>query len=211
MTEEELVAVVAAISMYFVGKEFEIKSITRMDLLSERYKKNKLKDFNRTKWQKHNPSVSWIPYRKKKVEVMEVIYYEKKFKVTINNKTYEVEVEDIGTELSISEDARTEISRRVEDDTNIKSLEKRKKKEAKKKKRKRSFFSKEVNQLSEEMASTSGSEKEVKAPLPGIIIDVFVSEGQKINVGDTLVVIEAMKMENEIPSEYSGTVEKNFC
>jgi biotin carboxyl carrier protein len=60
------------------------------------------------------------------------------------------------------------------------------------------------------MASTSGSEKEVKAPLPGIIIDVFVSEGQKINVGDTLVVIEAMKMENEIPSEYSGTVEKIF-
>jgi len=133
----------------------------------------------------------------------------KKFKVTINNKTYEVEVEDIGTELSISEDARTEISRRVEDDTNIKSLEKRKKKEAKKRKEKE-VFSKEVNQLSEEMASTSGSEKEVKAPLPGIIIDVFVSEGQKINVGDTLVVIEAMKMENEIPSEYSGTVEKIF-
>jgi biotin carboxyl carrier protein len=133
----------------------------------------------------------------------------KKFKVTINNKTYVVEVEDIGTELSISEDARTEISRRVEDDTNIKSLEKRKKKEAKKRKEKE-VFSKEVNQLSEEMASTSGSEKEVKAPLPGIIIDVFVSEGQKINVGDTLVVIEAMKMENEIPSEYSGTVEKIF-
>ena len=66
LTEEELVAVVAAISMYFVGKEFEIKSITRMDLLSERYKKNKLKDFNRTKWQKHNPSVSWYPYRKKR-------------------------------------------------------------------------------------------------------------------------------------------------
>jgi len=133
----------------------------------------------------------------------------KKFKVTINNKTYEVEVEDIGTELSITEDARTEISRRVEDDTNIKSLEKRKKKEAKKRKEKE-VFSKEVNQLSEEMESTSGSEKEVKAPLPGIIIDVFVSEGQKINVGDTLVVIEAMKMENEIPSEYSGTVEKIF-
>ena len=66
LTEEELVAIVAAVSMYFLGKEFEIKSITRMDLLSERYKKNKLKDFNRTKWQKHNPSVSWIPYRKKR-------------------------------------------------------------------------------------------------------------------------------------------------
>jgi len=66
LTEEELVAVVAAISMYFVGKEFEIKSITRMDTLSEKYKKNKLKDYNKTKWKKHNPSVSWIPYRKKR-------------------------------------------------------------------------------------------------------------------------------------------------
>jgi biotin carboxyl carrier protein len=134
----------------------------------------------------------------------------KKFKVTINNKTYEVEVEDIGNDFSTIENTdRLNTSRRIEDTPNIKSLEKKKKKEAKKRKEKE-VFSKEVNQLSEEMASTSGSEKEVKAPLPGIIIDVFVSEGQKINVGDTLVVIEAMKMENEIPSEYSGTVEKIF-
>ncbi len=170
MTEEELVAVVAAISMYFVGKEFEIKSITRMDLLSERYKKNKLKDFNRTKWQKHNPSVSWIPYRKKKVEVMEVIYYEKKFKVTINNKTYEVEVEDIGTELSISEDARTEISRRVEDDTNIKSLEKRKKKEAKKKKRKRSFFRKKLINYQRKWHRLQAQRKKLRLLFLGLLL-----------------------------------------
>jgi biotin carboxyl carrier protein len=134
----------------------------------------------------------------------------KKFKVTINNKTYEVEVEDIGNDFSTIENTdRLNTSRRIEDTPNIKSLEKKKKKEAKKRKEK-DDSEKEVAQLSAETENSSGSEKEVKAPLPGIIIDVFVSEGQKINVGDTLVVIEAMKMENEIPSEYSGTVEKIF-
>ena len=39
LTEEELVAVVAAISMYFVGKEFEIKSITRTDSFLAKNKK----------------------------------------------------------------------------------------------------------------------------------------------------------------------------
>lgn len=39
---------------------------------------------------------------------------------------------------------------------------------------------------------------EVKAPLPGIISDIKVKEGDKVSVGETLVVIEAMKMENPI-------------
>jgi biotin carboxyl carrier protein len=134
----------------------------------------------------------------------------KKFKVTINNKTYEVEVEDIGNDFSPIENTdRLDTSRRIEDTPNIKSLEKKKKKEAKKRKEK-DDSEKEVAQLSAEMTTASGLEKKVKAPLPGIIIDVFVTEGQKVNVGDTLVVIEAMKMENEIPSEFSGTIEKIF-
>lgn len=134
----------------------------------------------------------------------------RKFKVTINNKTYEVEVEDIGNDFSTIENTdRLNTSRRIEDTPNIKSLEKKKKKESKKRKEK-DDSEKEVAQLSAETENSSGSEKKVKAPLPGIIIDVFVTEGQKINVGDTLVVIEAMKMENEIPSEFSGTVEKIF-
>jgi len=66
LTEEELVAVVAAISMYFVGKEFEIKSITRTDSFLAKNKKKKSKDLTKTKWQRHNPSVSWYPYRKKR-------------------------------------------------------------------------------------------------------------------------------------------------
>lgn len=44
------------------------------------------------------------------------------------------------------------------------------------------------------------------APMPGKIISVKVSKGQKINTGDVVIILEAMKMEQEIKSSLSGTV-----
>ena len=46
----------------------------------------------------------------------------------------------------------------------------------------------------------------VKSPMPGNILKINVSQGQKVNVGDVLIVLEAMKMENEIVATKSGTV-----
>ena len=42
--------------------------------------------------------------------------------------------------------------------------------------------------------------------MPGTILDVKVSEGQPVNKGDVLVILEAMKMENEIPAPKDGKV-----
>ena len=42
--------------------------------------------------------------------------------------------------------------------------------------------------------------------MPGTILDVKVQNGQKVNAGDVLCVLEAMKMENEIPAPKAGTV-----
>ncbi len=46
----------------------------------------------------------------------------------------------------------------------------------------------------------------VKAPMPGNILDVKVSAGASVKAGDVLVILEAMKMENEIVAPQDGTV-----
>jgi biotin carboxyl carrier protein len=54
--------------------------------------------------------------------------------------------------------------------------------------------------------ATSASGTSIKAPLPGTITDVKVQVGQQVNVGDTVLVLEAMKMQNNIEAETSGKV-----
>jgi len=60
----------------------------------------------------------------------------------------------------------------------------------------------------EAKVETVGGVTTVKAPLPGLIIEVKVKVGDKVNVGDVLLVIETMKMENNIISTVAGTVKE---
>ncbi len=46
----------------------------------------------------------------------------------------------------------------------------------------------------------------VTTPLPGTILDVFVNVGDKVKAGQTVVLLEAMKMENNIEADVEGTV-----
>ena len=46
----------------------------------------------------------------------------------------------------------------------------------------------------------------VKSPMPGNILKISVSNGQKVNEGDVLLILEAMKMENEVVATKAGTV-----
>jgi len=46
----------------------------------------------------------------------------------------------------------------------------------------------------------------IKSPLPGVILDVFVKEGEQVNAGQKLLLLEAMKMENTIEADRSGKV-----
>ena len=55
-------------------------------------------------------------------------------------------------------------------------------------------------------ATPAGAGSAVKAPLPGTIIELKVNVGDKVNVGEVVLVLEAMKMQNNIESEYAGTV-----
>jgi len=52
----------------------------------------------------------------------------------------------------------------------------------------------------------SSSQSKIVAPIPGVILSLDVKVGDTIKVGDRLLVLEAMKMENNIVSEKAGTI-----
>lgn len=52
------------------------------------------------------------------------------------------------------------------------------------------------------------SEFLLKAPMPGLVIDVLVCQGQEVEKGDVLMVLESMKMQNELKSPQAGVVSR---
>ncbi|AAM25522.1 DUF2118 domain-containing protein [Caldanaerobacter subterraneus] len=100
----------------------------------------------------------------------------RKFKVTVNGKTYEVEVEEMKAE------EEKELSKK-EEIVEVKEVPKQ-----------------------EEKVSTGKGSKVVSAPMPGTILDVRVKEGDRVKRGDVLLILEAMKMENEIMAPEDGIV-----
>lgn len=48
----------------------------------------------------------------------------------------------------------------------------------------------------------------LRAPMPGLIVTVPVSEGQPVEKGDVLVILESMKMQNELKSPRAGTISR---
>jgi len=52
--------------------------------------------------------------------------------------------------------------------------------------------------------------KKITAIIPGTIIDVYVKNGQKVKKGETLLILEAMKMQNQILMPFDGKINKIF-
>ena len=57
-------------------------------------------------------------------------------------------------------------------------------------------------------ATVATGDSAVTAPMPGIVVRYTVEQGQRVKAGETVVVLEAMKMENALPSPASGTVKQ---
>ncbi len=55
-------------------------------------------------------------------------------------------------------------------------------------------------------AAASGSGKPILSPLPGVILDLKVNVGDQVKAGQTVAILEAMKMENNINAESDGVV-----
>ncbi len=58
------------------------------------------------------------------------------------------------------------------------------------------------------VAAPSADGTKVLAPMPGTVLKVLCSVGQAVKAGDTLFILEAMKMENEITAEADGVVKQ---
>jgi len=122
----------------------------------------------------------------------------KKFKFIIRGNEYNVEIQSIEDEIAEIEVNGTTYQVEV-----VKAI-----KEVKTPKLVRSQV---VPAGGADSAKTSKpSEKKgvgfVKAPLPGTIIEVKVKVGDEVKIGDKLLIMEAMKMENEIRSDKSGKI-----
>ena len=57
----------------------------------------------------------------------------------------------------------------------------------------------------------TGGSGVVSSAIPGKVVSILASEGDKVDSGDVVVVLEAMKMQNEIKATVAGTVKKVMC
>ncbi|HSQ89685.1 MAG TPA: biotin/lipoyl-containing protein [Romboutsia sp.] len=100
----------------------------------------------------------------------------KKYNVTVNGNTYEVEVEEVGSEVSkVSRPQVTQSSPRPQ-------------------------------ATPKQQAAPVLGGGNVLSPMPGTINDVRVKAGDSVKKGQILLILEAMKMENEIMANSDGTV-----
>lgn len=68
-----------------------------------------------------------------------------------------------------------------------------------------------LDQMLDKMGYASASGKhlrDVRAPMPGLVLDVFVKAGQEVNEGDRLLILSAMKMENSIVIHAGAKIKK---
>ena len=57
-------------------------------------------------------------------------------------------------------------------------------------------------------AAAGAGEHSIDAPMPGKVVKLVANEGQAVKAGEVLLILEAMKMQNEIPADADGTVKK---
>jgi len=109
----------------------------------------------------------------------------RKFIINVNGNSYEVEVEEVKVDSKQQMPAAT-VARPTASSTVSTPV------------------SAPITKKKEE--SISGNQEIVEAPMPGSISKIFVTEGQEIKSGDILLILEAMKMENEILAPRDGKV-----
>ena len=116
----------------------------------------------------------------------------KKFKFTINGNEYEVEIQDFEDNVASMEVNGTPYKVDVHKEVQVSKTPK--------------LVRKAVPTTQPKIEKHSAGVSLVKAPLPGNILEISIKEGDAVKKGDKLMIMEAMKMENNVLAEKDGTV-----
>jgi len=120
-----------------------------------------------------------------------------KYKVTVNDKTYEVDIEDINARPVVArvDGVRFEVMPENGEDSDLRhdAVE--------------TLQRAEVKPIPISSPQSLLNNHALTAPLPGTITEIFVKDGDAVEMGQVLLVIEAMKMKNSIRSTHGGVVE----
>ena len=117
----------------------------------------------------------------------------KEYKYTINGNKYEVVISDITENIATLTVNGEEYTVEME-------------KQAEPEKPKPVVRQTETSSTSETSSTGSASGTAIKAPLPGVITEINVAVGDEVQAGDTVIVLEAMKMANALQAEKAGKV-----
>jgi biotin carboxyl carrier protein len=115
-----------------------------------------------------------------------------KYTLTIAEQTYEVEIEDIHARPVVASvngqrfEVHPENGHKPESSPEPKAVK--------------------FSEAPKPAAPSVGSTCELTAPLPGTIVEIFVKNGEEIEAGHVVLIIEAMKMKNSIRSTRSGKI-----
>lgn len=106
----------------------------------------------------------------------------RRFRITINGKVFEVEAQELGHETQAHAPTTPAVSpARLE-------------------------TAPAPTPAQPKAKASTGAGTRIEAPLPGLVLDVKAKEGDQVSQGQVLVILEAMKMENEIVAPEDGTV-----
>jgi len=124
----------------------------------------------------------------------------KKFKFTINGNEYAADV--VSVEDNIAEVAVNGVSYTVEIDQKLQTVK------TPKLVRTMAVPSTDSHPSVSKTASPAGPKGtgSIKSPLPGVILDIYVREGDSVKMGQKLIMLEAMKMENNINADKEGRI-----
>lgn len=135
-----------------------------------------------------------------------------KYQYTVKGVDYEVEIQDIeGNIANVTVNGipfEVEMKQPVKAGKQKVKLSEERRAEGSEERRAKSeeSYSSSASTANTSSAPTAAAGKPVVAPLPGTINEIKVKVGDKVNAGDTVVILEAMKMQNNIEAETSGTI-----